>query len=110
MLRAILAILVATSSVSCTIIEITDKNDAVTVERSIGFASIKVAPDAGVVTAKISSIGYLSSPLGHIVGFSKQTVTSSDDSCRVIIWLDNSVDTDELFKKLQAIDSVCFSK
>jgi hypothetical protein len=109
-LRLIIVIFIIANLVACTTIKITDHNGAVRIERSFGFASIEAAPDAGVVSTEVSSLGYLSSPIGHSIGFSKQVVTSSDDACRVIIWLDDNVDSDELLETLQSIDSVCFIK
>jgi len=106
-LRLIILIFFIANLAACTTIKITDHNDAVRIERSFGFASIETAQDAGVVSTEVSSLGYLSSPIGHSIGFTKQVVTSSDDSCRVIIWLDDDVDSDELLEMLQSIDSVC---
>ncbi len=98
------------NAAGCTMIEITDQQGAVSVERSFGFAAVKAAPDAGVVTAKISSLGYVASPLGYSVGYSRQTVTSADNACRVIIWLEDNTDKALLAEKLQSIDSVCYSQ
>lgn len=94
---------------ACTTIEIVDRNGAVKVERSFGVCSIGIAPDAGVVTAKVVSLGYVASPLGYSVGYSKQTVTSSDDSCRVIIWVDDTIDEEALIKQLKSVNSACIA-
>jgi len=94
---------------ACTTIEITDNTGAVKVEYGFGFSSIGIAPDAGVVTAKVTSLGYLSSPLGYSVGYSKQVVTSSDGACRIIIWLDDKADVEKLNKQLKSVDSVCIA-
>ena len=92
---------------ACTIIELVDKNGAVKIEHSLGFSSIGIAPDAGVVTANVVSLGYLSSPLGYSLGYSKHIITSSDESCRVIIWIDDKVDMAAMANQIKSIDPAC---
>lgn len=94
---------------ACTTIKIVDSNGSVIIERNFGVSSIGIAPDAGAVTAKVISLGYSASPLGYSIGYSKQIVASSDDSCRVIIWVDEKVNVDELKKQLKSVNSACIS-
>jgi hypothetical protein len=34
----------------------------------------------------------------------------SNDSCRIVVWIDENVDVDMLVKELGSVDSVCFLK
>ena len=92
----------------CTIIKIVDRNDSVRIERHFGVAEINVAPDAGAITANVSSLGYVASPVGHTFGFTRQSITSADDGCRVIVWIDDAVDRDELKASLKSVESACY--
>lgn len=94
---------------ACTTIKIVDSNGSVKIEHNFGVSSIGIAPDAGAVTAKIMSLGYSASPLGYSIGYSKQIVTSSDESCRIIIWVDEKVNVDELKNQLKSVTSACIS-
>ena len=107
MQRILLLTLVLSGCIGCTTIEIIDRNGAVQIERRFGIAEINVAPDAGVITARVSSLGYVSSPVGHSLGFTSQSITSSDDACRVIVWVDSDVDRFELEERLKTINSAC---
>jgi len=105
---ALLLIVVLAGCVGCTTIRIVDKNDAVSIERHFGVAAINVAPDAGAVSTYVASLGYLASPGGHAFGFTRQSITSTDDGCRVIVWVDKSVDRDQLVRSLESVESACF--
>lgn len=109
-LRLIILVFFIANLVACTTIRITDHNGTVRIERNFGFASIEAAPDVGVISTEVYSLGYLSSPIGHSIGYSNQVVTSSDGSCRVIIWLNDNMDSYELLETLKSIDSVCLIK
>ena len=99
-----------TGSAGCTSIEIKQSDGSVQIERRFGFASIQVADDSKVVTAKVTSVGFFSSSAGHVIGYGNFSITNSDGSCRIIVWVDDSIDIQTLKKKLKPIDSVCLSQ
>jgi len=110
LLKYIFLIFTALLCVSCTSISITDKNGKIQVERSFGFASIGVGDDSEMITARIKSVGYVSSPIGHNFGYSSQVLSISGESCRIVVWINESVNVEMLEKELSTVDSVCFSK
>ena len=91
----------------CTILEITDQKGDVKIERSFGIASIKLEGDTGLITAKVTGLGYLSTPLGYSVGYSDQMIAVTDGACRVVLWVDDKVDLKELEVQIQSVNSVC---
>jgi hypothetical protein len=109
-LKYIFLISMSLFCISCTSISIIDKSGKIHIERSFGFASIGIADDSEMISAKISSFGYVSSPLGHNIGYSSQILSMSNDSCRIVVWIDENVDVDMLVKELGSVDSVCFLK
>ena len=92
---------------ACTTIEIRNDRGDIRVERSFGFASVNVSPDAGLITARISSLGYVSTPLGHSAGWSRQSITASDGGCRIIVWIDERQDREAISRELESVASVC---
>jgi hypothetical protein len=109
-LLSILLITISVSCSACTTISITESSGNVIVERSFGFAKISPVADTSVITAKATSFGYISSPLGYSIGYSKQTVTTANDDCRIIVWVDEKIDSEEFLTELKKIENVCVSK
>lgn len=107
-LRLYLSIVLCCSG--CTTIEITDRDGSVRVERNFGIVTISPEPNSSVITAKVSGFGYVTSPLGHSLGYSKQTVTIANDQCRLIVWVDEKTDREKLSEELQMINGVCISQ
>jgi hypothetical protein len=93
----------------CTTVRISDSKGNIRIEKSFGFVSIQKSNDTEAITAEVTSFGYINTPLGHNIGYSNQSIIMSDSSCKVIVWLDDSV-SEEQINQLQKISSVCFSK
>ena len=109
-MKAVFALSLSICCASCTTINIKNERGDVVVRRSFGFASIRISPDKGVVTAKVSSLGYISTPLGHSVGWTQQSITTTNDGCRVIIWIENYQDLDAIYDEVKNISSACALK
>jgi hypothetical protein len=101
------AVLAAVTLSGCTIIEVKSDDGSVRVERSFGFSAVQIAPDAGVVTARMTSLGYVASPLGVAIGASRQTIMTSDTKCRVTLWMERSQLDTEIYERLKSIPAVC---
>ncbi len=88
---------------ACTTIEITEAEGTVSIERRFGLSIIRPSEKAGVITAKISTLGYTSTPLGKILGYSNQSILLADESCRVVIWIGSRLSQEEknTLRKLQ---------
>lgn len=72
----------------CTTIHVHGGGGEVSVRRGFGWTALHVSPQAGAVTARISGLGYLSTPMGHSLGWTRQTIAAADHGCRVIVWTD----------------------
>lgn len=91
---------------ACTTIKLTDSQGSIKIERSFGFASISPSNNSGAVTAQITSFGYILTPLGQNIGYSNHSILLSDSSCKVVVWLDDSL-TEEEMAELKKINSIC---
>jgi hypothetical protein len=109
-LKPLLIIIIYICCSACTTISITEPDGSVIVEKSFGFASISPGADTSVITAKATSFGYISSPLGYSIGYSKQTVTTANDNCRIIVWIDEKINNEAFLVELKKIENVCISK
>lgn len=101
------AALVAVSLAACTSISIVDRDGATKVSRSFGFASIELSPQTDAVVAEASSFGYHGGPLGISLGFNRTIIAATARDCRLVVWLRNSEDVEQLDKLLGKTPGLC---
>lgn len=93
--------------VGCTTVKITDKNGSIAVTREIGVVNISASPEDGAVYADLSVLGYAKTPLGQVLGYSKQSVAVISEKCKLILWIDNSTNLPAVKKFLSENESIC---
>ena len=95
---------------SCTTVKIFQADGGVSVARHFGFVKILPVDDTSVVTAEVTSFGYTSTPIGYSFGLSKQSVTTADESCHFILWIDQNSNQQEVIEVLRTLDGSCVIK
>ncbi|MEW9799282.1 hypothetical protein [Alteromonas sp. CYL-A6] len=103
----VFAVLITLLSAGCTTVSISQSDGSVSIERHFGFVVIKPLDDASMMTAEVTSLGYSATPLGYSLGYSQQSVTTADDGCRLVVWVQDHTSQRALADKLQALEDVC---
>lgn len=91
---------------ACTVLKIEDKNGAIRIERSIGGVTINPSPISSFVVYDLQGLGYVSTPLGTSLGYTKQSIATGDSSCRLIVWVSDDLSSED-FEELRKIPSSC---
>ncbi|MCL1037359.1 hypothetical protein L2750_09345 [Shewanella submarina] len=93
--------------VGCTTVKITDTDGSVSVTREFGFIQISANPEEGAVYTDISVLGYATTPLGQVVGYSKQSIAVMSEKCKLVLWVDNTVNPSIVKELLKYNESIC---
>ncbi len=91
----------------CTTVKITDKTGSVTVEREFGVIKLSATPKEGAVYADISLIGYATTPLGQVLGYSEQSIAIMSENCKLVLWVGNSTNPSVVNELLRENESIC---
>lgn len=94
---------------ACTVLKIEDPNGVIKIERSFGGVIINPSSSGSFVVYEIQGMGYASTPLGTSLGYTKQTIATGDSSCRLIVWVSEDLNNEDL-EKLRKIPSTCIHK
>jgi len=88
-------------------VAITDKEGIVSVQQGFGFVSIDANPSIDAVVAEITSLGYVSTPMGTSIGYSRHEIALLPESCKLILWVENKDNLTELRSLLGDNKSIC---
>ena len=102
----ILLALMAASS-GCTTVSISESDGHVRVERAFGFVTIVPEVETEPLVMKINALGFMSSPLGISMGYAAQSLAMLPSECRVVLWVDESIDIELLRTHLVGLQGVC---
>lgn len=91
----------------CTTVKITDRNGSVTVKRDFGVIKLSANPQEGAVYADVSLIGYATTPLGQVIGYSKQSIAVMSENCKLVLWVNNSTNPLVVNELLKGNASIC---
>jgi hypothetical protein len=92
---------------ACTTISVTSSEGHTKIDRSFGFASVSVSPEATPVVIQITSIGFLSGPAGYTAGYSNQEITTFKDDCRVIFWVKDKNQAKAVLEVVNRSKDIC---
>jgi len=93
--------------VACTVVEVRNSENGTVIERSFGLGSVQIDSPRGATVSRIRSLGYGVDPVGYGIGYRRNTIATSDGSCRLIVWVERGTDVEELSTALQKIESAC---
>lgn len=105
-MKNVIAIGISLLIVGCAVVKIEEHDGHVVVEKSFGVISLKPADNAAFISSEIQGFGVLSTPLGTSLGYTKQSITMGDRSCKVIVWLSEEVSPSTI-EELKKIHQVC---
>lgn len=105
-MKLIIHIILFTLLPACTVLKIEDKNGTLRIERSIGGVTINPSPSSSFVVYDIQGLGYVSTPLGSSLGYTKQSIATGDSSCRLIVWVSEDLNSED-HEELRKIPSIC---
>ena len=104
LLSAIISILILGG---CSTIKITDCHGAISYEREFGFVSLNAHSSVEAIVADVSSFGYMDTPMGISIGYSKQSIAFLPENCKIVLWVKNHEQLLELQELVGDIESVC---
>ena len=93
--------------VSCTTVKITDKHGSVSVTREFGVVYLTTNQKEGAVYADVTLLGYATTPLGQVIGYSKQSISVMSEECKLVLWVDDSTNASVIKDLLQENESIC---
>lgn len=102
---ALLALMAVSSG--CTTVSISESDGHVRVERAFGFVTIVPEVETEPLVMEINALGFMSSPLGISVGFAMQSLAMLPPDCRVVLWVDESIDVEIFETNLAGLQGVC---
>ena len=105
--RALFTSLIAIFLTGCTVVEVSESNGSVRIERLVGIASISIQPDAEAVVARMRSFGLASTPFGFTAGYSAHQFATLGEDCRVVFWVENMQQFTELENVTTGLTDVC---
>lgn len=104
--RLIVAVLLLLST-GCTTVMIQKDDGATSVERHFGWTSIRMSPTTQAMVAKVKSVGVLNSPMGLSVGAARMNIAALPMDCRLVVWLEQPQQVEELRAQLSDVKDVC---
>lgn len=77
------------------------------ISRSFGVIKVDLNPNTNITLAEISGLGYLTSPLGTTVGFTKSNFAALGENCRLILWVKDDNQVLKLKNILGNLENLC---
>ena len=91
----------------CTNISILDEKGVVSIHREFGFTTLNAGPGTDAIIAKMTSLGYIASPIGVSVGYGDHSVALLPKTCRVVLWVENENDIEDFRSLIGDNISIC---
>lgn len=92
---------------ACTWVEIHSGDGQVHVERHFGVVSLELAPDTRSRVVRLTSVGLVSTGFEATVGYADLTLVALGNDCRLVVWLYNEEQIDELRRLAGEISDAC---
>jgi hypothetical protein len=102
-----MAIIMSVLLNACTVIEISSTNDSTVIERSFGFASIKLGAEDKATLARATSFGAMSSPNGFQLGYTAQSFAMMPYECQMVLWVEHPEQVNTVRELVGDIENVC---
>lgn len=93
---------------ACTVVKINSSEDVINVERGVGITNINTGENTSFIVYDVVGVGYVSTPMGYSLGYTKQTIALGSSECRVVVWVSKEL-TEQEIEKLKQIDSLCIT-
>jgi len=104
-LAAALTLAIALSA--CTVVRVYGDDGGVSIDRTLGFASLSFADRGAPVLAEVRSLGVSRSPLGFQAGWSAQSIALIPTDCRVVFWIDEPSALASLRDEIRTVKNAC---
>lgn len=92
---------------ACTRVEIQSGDGQIHVERHFGVVSLQLPPDTRSRVVHLTSVGLVRTGFEATVGYADLTLVALGNDCRLVVWLDNEEQIDELRRLAGKISDAC---
>ena len=77
------------------------------VERGVGVVKINMNADANSFFTELKGVGFASTPMGTSIGFMRHEFAVVNDSCKLIVWIENKQEIDNLKELIGDTENIC---
>jgi hypothetical protein len=96
------------SITGCTSVHVYNKDGLVNVTQGFGILDLSVSDKSSVFIADLKGLGITKVGSDITVGYTQQKIATTDASCKVIFWIEDTVQTEKIIELLKSLDDgVC---
>jgi hypothetical protein len=88
-------------------VEIHSADGQVRIERHLGFVSIELPPEIASRVVHLKGVGLVSIGFATTLGYADTTLVTLGTECRLLVWIDNAQQIDQLHSVLPDTGNLC---